>query len=102
MLVAEEEHECHCVVQFVHLLKVGNLVKIADIDDGEVLDAVGDFVEDFVLSHAVGIPIAAETDDHETVFFGHDSLVDVPAGDEVRNDDGSHLFCLDVKLWFVC
>ena len=91
VLVAEEEHEGDGIVEFVHLLEVGDLVEVADVDDGEVLDAVGDLVEDFVLPHAVGIPVAAEADHDQAVFFGHDGLVDVPAGDEVGDDDGAHL-----------
>ena len=65
----------------VHLLEVGDLVEIADVDDGEVLDAVGDAVEDFVLAHAVGVPVATEANDDKALFLGHDGLVDVPAGD---------------------
>lgn len=42
VLVAEEEHECDRIVEFVHLLEVGHLVEIADVDDGEILDAVRD------------------------------------------------------------
>jgi hypothetical protein len=42
VLVAEEEHDSHRIVELVHLLEVGYLIEIADVDDGEVLDAVGD------------------------------------------------------------
>lgn len=55
MLVPEEEHDGHGIVKFVHLLEVGHLVEIADVDDGEVLDLVGDAVEDLILAHAVGV-----------------------------------------------
>ena len=47
-------------------------------------------VEDFVLSHAIGIPITTEADDDQALVFGHDSLVDVPAGDEMGEYDGAH------------
>lgn len=87
MLVPEEEHEGNGIVEFVHLLEVWDLIEIADIDDGEVLDSVSDTVEDFVLSHAVGIPVAAEADHDEAFVFGHYGLVDVPACDEVRKDN---------------
>ena len=93
MLVAEEEHQRDGVVELVHLLEVGDLVEVADVDDGEVLDPVGDFVEYFVLPHAVGVPVAAEADDDEAVFFRHDGLVDVPAGYEMRDYDGAHGEC---------
>jgi hypothetical protein len=93
VLVPEEKHHRDGIVQLVHLLEVWHLVEVTDVDDGEVLDAVGDFVEDFVLAHAVGVPVAAEADYHEPVFFGHYGLVDVPAGYEVGNDDGAHGCC---------
>lgn len=51
------------------------------LDDGKILDTFGNAVEDLILAHTVRIPIAAETDDDEAVFFTHDGLVDVPAGD---------------------
>ena len=40
MLVAKEEHQCHRVVQLVHLFEVRHLVEVADVHDGEVLDSV--------------------------------------------------------------
>jgi hypothetical protein len=90
VLVAEEEHHRDRVVQLVHLLEIRHLVQVADVDDGEVLDAVRDLVEHFVLAHAVWVPVAPEADYDEAVFFGHDGLVDVPAGDEVGDYDGTH------------
>ena len=41
VFVAEEEHQSHGIPELVHLLEVGNLVEIADIDYGEVFDTVG-------------------------------------------------------------
>ncbi len=87
MLIPEEEHDRVPVVEFVHLSEVLDLVDIAEVDDGEVLDSISDTVEDFVLSHAIGVPVAAEADNDEALIFGHDGLVDVPAGVEVRKDD---------------
>lgn len=43
MLVAEEEHECHRVVEFVHLLEVWHLIEITHVQYGKILDTVGDF-----------------------------------------------------------
>jgi hypothetical protein len=103
VLVAEEEHHRDRVVQLVHLLEIGDLVQVADVDDGEVLDAVGDLVQDFVLAHAVRVPVAPEADHHQAVFFGHDGLVDVPAGDEVGDYDGAHgggVWWVDGRCWF--
>lgn len=90
MLVAEEEHDGHGIVEFVHLVEIGDLVEIAYIDDGKVFDAVGDAVEYFVLAHAVFVPVAAEADDYQAVFFRHDGLIDVPAAVEMGEDDGTH------------
>jgi hypothetical protein len=90
VFIPEEEHKCHRIVQLVHLVEVLDLFQVADVDDGEVLDAVCDAVEDFILAHAVRVPVFAEADDYETFVFGHDGLVDVPAGDKMGEDDGTH------------
>lgn len=62
-------------------------------------------VKDLVLAHAVGIPVTAETDHDQTFFFGHDGLVDMPAGVEMGEDDGTHvaLCCIVLvpKVWSV-
>lgn len=42
MFVSEEEHEGDWIIKFIHLFKVGNLVEIANVDNGEVLDTIGD------------------------------------------------------------
>jgi len=59
-------------------------------------DEGGHTVENFILSHTVWIPVAAKPDDYQTVFFGHDSLVDVPASLEMGEDDGTHVVCVCV------
>jgi hypothetical protein len=69
VFVAEEEHDCHRVVELVHLLEVGHFVKIAEVDDGEVFDPLGDSVEDLVLSHTVRVAVSAKADDYEALFF---------------------------------
>ena len=71
---------------------------------GEVLDLVGNLVEDLVLAHAVGVVVAAEADDDEAVFLAEDRLVDVPAGAEMRENDGTHFgmcFSKRVACWGV-
>jgi hypothetical protein len=90
VFVAEEEHQGDWVVDFVHLLEVRNLVEIAHIDGGKVLDSIGDMVEDFILSHTVGIPVATEADNNQAFLLRHDSLVNVPAADEMREYDRAH------------
>ena len=69
MFVTKEEHDGDRIVELVHLFEVGNLIEIADVDDGEVFDSVGDAVEDFILSHTFGVPITTETDDDKALFF---------------------------------
>lgn len=69
VLVSEEEHEGARVVEFVHLVEVGDLVDVAEVYNGEVADLVGDLVKDFILAHAVWIPVTAEANDDETVFL---------------------------------
>lgn len=56
----------------------------------EVLNFVSNFVEYFVLAHAVWVMVAAEADHHEAVFFAEDGLVDVPACSKMRENDGAH------------
>lgn len=47
MFVSEEEHERHWVVEFVHLLEVGHLIEIANVENRKVFDSVGDsFLEE--------------------------------------------------------
>jgi len=86
VLVPEEEHECHRVIQFIHLVKILHLFQIADINDSKVLDAVCDAIENFILTHTIRVPVFAEANDYKTFIFGHDGLVDVPASDQVRKD----------------
>ncbi len=42
VLVAEEEHERHRIVELVHLLEVRNLIEIAYVEHGEILNTVRD------------------------------------------------------------
>ena len=86
VLVPEEEHEGHIVVQFIHLVKIFHLFQITNVNDSEVLDAVCDAIEDFVLAHTVRVPVFAEANDYKTFVFGHDGLVDVPASDKMGKD----------------
>lgn len=123
MFVSEEEHDSAWVVKLVHGIEVGDSIDVADVYDGKVLDALGDLVEDLVLPHAVGVVVAPETQYLRTLksvyisgvttlqhwmygvlgysmitynksfVFRKYGLVDVPAGFEVGEDDGTH-FCV--------
>jgi len=77
------------VEQFVHLLEVGDLVEIAHIDDGKVLDSISDAVQDFALSHAIRVPVTTEVDNHQSFVLAHNSLINMPACDEMGEDDGA-------------
>jgi len=90
VFVAEEEHDGHWIVELVHLVEVGHLIEITDVDNSEVLDAVGDAVEDLVLAHTVLVPVATKANDDQAVFFRHDGLVDVPAAGKMGENDGAH------------
>jgi hypothetical protein len=52
VFVSEEEHEGDGIVEFVHLFEVGYLIEIADVNDGEVLDTVGNACIDIRLAGA--------------------------------------------------
>ncbi len=88
VLVAEEEHNGARVVELVHSVEVRDLIDIAEVNGGEILDLVGNFEEDLVLTHTVldgdgvlaqyveneefldesyRIMVATETDDDETL-----------------------------------
>lgn len=97
VFIPEEEHNRHGIVEFVHGLEVWHFVEIAEINRREVLHSVGDFVQDFVLRHAVGVAVAAEADHDESVFFGENGLVDVPASAQMGEDDGAHGGWLGVR-----
>lgn len=86
----EEEHDCTGVVQFVHCVEIWDAIDVAHVDDGKVLYLLSDLVEHFILAHACFIVVSSEADDHETFIFGEYSLVDVPAGLEVRKYNGTH------------
>ena len=94
VLVSEEEHEGALVVELVHLVEVGHLIDVAEVDDGEVLHLIGDAIEHLVLAHAVGAPVSAEPDDYQPFIFAENGLVDVPAGLEM----GKHETHCDIEI----
>ena len=99
MLIPEKKHQRNRIIQLIHLLEIRHLIQITHIQHSEIFHSVGDAVEHFVLAHAVGVPVAAEADYDQSLFFGHDGLVDVPAGYEVGEDDGAHGFGGVVGWW---
>jgi hypothetical protein len=86
MFIAEEEHDSHRIVKLIpvrklagvhrykisvalHLLEVWDLVQVAKVDDGEVLDSISNTVEDLILAHAIWVPVATESNDHQAILF---------------------------------
>lgn len=63
MFIPIEEHDRHGVIDLIHLVEVLHLVNVANVDHREILDPVGDLVENFVLQHAVGVVVASEADE---------------------------------------
>ena len=61
-------------------------------------------VQDFVLPHAIRVPVTTEADDHQPFLLAHNSLIDMPATDEMREDDGAHggvwTAIMPIKVWF--
>ncbi|KAH3660218.1 hypothetical protein OGAPHI_007423 [Ogataea philodendri] len=92
VLVAVEEHHRHRVVQLVHLVEVGNLVDVAQIDNGKLADLGRNPVQQLVHQHAVAVGVAAKPDHHQTVVLGQNGLVNVPARSKVRQKYASHVF----------
>ena len=62
------------------LVEIRHRSDVHQVDDGKVLHLLGDRVQRLVHRHALGIPVMSEPDDDDTILFGFDGLVDVPAG----------------------
>jgi len=83
-------HYCHGIVEFVHGLEVWHLVEIAKVDNSKVLHLLCDSGENIVLAQAVGITVLSKADDYKSFVLLQNSLVDVPAGAQMRQNDGAH------------
>jgi hypothetical protein len=99
-----KEHNCTGIVQLVHLCSLGqdqvqdthgkrphlveirNFCDVRKIDDGEVLDLLSDCVKCFVHNHALGVPVMSKANYHNSIFFGFDGFVYVPARRKVRQE----------------
>ena len=101
MFIPKKKHQRNRIIQLIHLLEIRHLIQITHVQYCEILHPVGDAVEHFVLPHAVGVPVAAEADHDQALFFGHYGLVDVPACYEVGEDDGTHGLFLVCVCFFV-
>ena len=91
MLVSEEEHDGHWIIQLVHALEIRNFIQVADVDNRKILDSVGNTVENLVLSHALGVGVTTKADYNKAVLLAENGLVDVPASVEVRKNHGTHV-----------
>lgn len=66
-------------VHTIHVIKVGHLGNIADINDGPFLHQRRDFGEHLIHDVYLWVFVrVAKADDHEAVIFAEDGLVDVP------------------------
>ena len=55
-------------------------------------------VENFILLHAVRVPVATESNNDKAFFLTHDSLVDVPSSNEMWECNGTHLEFAGVEV----
>ena len=62
-----------------HLVEVRHLGDVAEVDDGKVLNALGNGIQRFVHRHTLTIPVMAKADNHDAILFGFDGLIDVPS-----------------------
>lgn len=53
----------------MYLVEIWDGGDIDEVDDGKVLDLFCDGVEGFVHGHALGVPVMAEADGDDAVFF---------------------------------
>ena len=88
VFVSVEEHEGHLIVEFVHGVEVWDFGDVDYVEGDEVAEFVGYFHDDFVHLHAFGVPVVAEADDDEFLWFGYDGLVYFPAVVEVGEEEG--------------
>lgn len=119
VFIAKEEHKSNRVVEFyildvsgntrghnragkarstpttnilltIHLLEVGDLIEIAYVQYGKVLDPVRDAIKNLVLSHAIRIPVTTKAYYYQAFVFGHDGLINMPCRNKMGQDDGAH------------
>lgn len=83
-------HNGHRIIKLIHGVELGHLVDITQVNHGKVLDLIGNLGQDVILPQTVWVAIFSEPDDHQTLAFAEDALVDVPGGAQMRKDDGSH------------
>lgn len=62
-----------------HLVEVGNLSDIYEIDHRKVLDFLRDRIKSLVHGHTLAVPIMTKPDNDNAVFFGLDGFVNMPA-----------------------
>lgn len=77
----------------VSLLDMSRILGVIDTYR-EVLDAIGHFVEDFILPHAVWIAVSSKANHHQSVLFAQDSLVHMPSRAQMRKHNGTHVLAL--------
>lgn len=76
---SEISNQWHKIREWTNLVEIGHFCDVGEVDDGEVLDFLGDRVQSLVHRHALAVPIMAEPDYNNSVFLGLYGLVDVPS-----------------------
>lgn len=87
MFIPEEEHDCNSIVQLVHLVEIGHFVYIAEIDDGEVFDLVGDAC----CVHETLISFSLPTTLHYTTLHGSGAVTHDRESHPVSYNQGPNL-----------
>lgn len=78
MPVSEKEHDRARIIEFIHCVEIGHLRYVNEIYGGELAYLFCQLVECLVHLHARGVPIVAETNDHHTLLFCQNGLVNLP------------------------
>ena len=58
---------------------ISHLSDVHEVDDGKVLHLLCAAVQCLIHYHTSRVPVVAEPNDNDSVFFGHDRLVHLPA-----------------------
>ena len=67
--ISEEEHDCACIIQFVHCVEVGHLRDVNDVEHCKFLDRFRTLDEDLIVLHTCLVGIVSESDADDSVFF---------------------------------
>ena len=78
VLVAEEEHHGARVVKLIHVIEIGHLCDVHEVDNAEIAHILGEGKEHLVLLHALGVIVVPEANQDHLLLLRHDGLVHGP------------------------